>query len=143
MQSSSVTDRTRPTTPEFGRLYRVWLLVLTVAVGAFGFIDRVLISTLGQAIKEDLGLTDFQLGILGGLSFAILYSTLGLPIARLAERKSRVNIISVSIALFSAATALCGIAAGFWHLFLSLLRAGTAMDFANMWPQEEKTAAWK
>jgi predicted MFS family arabinose efflux permease len=130
MESSSVTDRTTPTAPDFGRLYRVWLLVLTVAVGAFGFIDRVLISTLGQAIKEDLGLTDFQLGILGGLSFAILYSTLGLPIARLAERKSRVNIISVSIALFSAATALCGMAAGFWHLFL--LRVGVGIGEAGV-----------
>ena len=98
---SSVTSRTNRGATQFGRSYRVWLLILTVAVGAFGFIDRVLISTLGQAIKEDLGLSDFQLGILGGLSFAILYSTLGLPIARLAERKSRINIISVSIALFS------------------------------------------
>jgi predicted MFS family arabinose efflux permease len=106
------------------------LLILTVAVGAFGFIDRVLISTLGQAIKEDLGLSDFQLGILGGLSFAILYSTLGLPIARLAERKSRINIISVSIALFSAATALCGMAAGFWHLFL--LRVGVGIGEAGV-----------
>jgi predicted MFS family arabinose efflux permease len=116
--------------PRFGGAYRAWLLFLTVCVGAFGFIDRIVISTLGEAIKRDLELTDFQLGILGGLSFAILYSTIGLPIARLAERKSRINIISASIALFSAATVLCGMAASFWHLFL--LRVGVGIGEAGV-----------
>lgn len=114
----------------FGPGYRMWLLALVMAVSAFGFIDRVLISTLGQAIKEDLGLTDFQLGILGGLSFALLYSTMGLPIARLAERRSRVNIISISVALFSATTVLCGMAGSFLHLFL--LRIGVGIGEAGV-----------
>ncbi|CAN5562621.1 MFS transporter [soil metagenome] len=114
----------------FGTGYRVWLLILTVAVGAFGFIDRVIFSTLAEAIKKDLSLTDFQLGLLGGLSFAIFYSTMGLPIARLAERRSRINIISISVALFSAATVMCGMAASFSHLFL--LRIGVGIGEAGV-----------
>lgn len=114
----------------FGPAYRAWLLALTVAVSAFGFIDRVIVATLGQPIKEDLGISDFQLGILGGLSFAIFYSTVGLPIARLAERRSRVNIISGSVALFSAAAALCGMAANFWQLVL--LRVGVGIGEAGV-----------
>ncbi|MCW2392691.1 spinster family MFS transporter [Sphingobium sp. B1D7B] len=116
--------------PQFGPGYRAWLLALTMAVSAFGFIDRVIVATLGQAIKDDLGLSDFQLGILSGLSFAILYSTMGLPIARLAERRSRINIISISVALFSAATVACGMAANFWQLFL--LRVGVGIGEAGV-----------
>lgn len=114
----------------FGPGYRAWLLAITVAVGAFGFIDRVVVTTLAEAIKQDLGLSDFQLGILGGLSFAIFYSTMGLPLARLAERRNRVNIISTSVALFSAATVMCGMAANFWQLFL--LRIGVGIGEAGV-----------
>lgn len=117
-------DAATAASARYGRGYRTWLLTLILLVAAFGYIDRVIIQTLGQAIKEDLGLSDFQLGILGGLSFAILYSTLGLPIARLAERRSRVNIISVSVALFSGMTVLCGMAANFWQLFLYRIGVG-------------------
>jgi len=119
-----------PDAASFGPGYRIWLLALTLAVAAFGFIDRVLIATLAEAIKKDLGLTDFQLGILGGLSFAALYSTVGLPIARLAERHNRVNIISASVALFSGATVLCGLAANFLQLFL--LRIGVGFGEAGV-----------
>jgi MFS family permease len=110
--------------PLFSKAYRTWLLTLVLLVAAFGYIDRVIIQTLGQAIKEDLELTDFQLGILGGLSFAILYSTLGLPIARLAERRSRINIISASVAIFSGMTVLAGTAAHFWQMFLYRIGVG-------------------
>jgi predicted MFS family arabinose efflux permease len=126
----AVNRSTRDGGDSFSNAYRAWLLALTVCVGAFGFIDRIVISTLGEAIKRDLALSDFQLGILGGLSFAILYSTIGLPIARLAERKSRINIISVSIGLFSIATVLCGFAASFWQLFL--LRIGVGIGEAGV-----------
>ncbi len=112
------------TSPSFSRTYRAWLLTLVLLVAAFGYIDRVIIQTLGEAIKQDLGLSDFQLGMLGGLSFAILYSTLGLPIARLAERRSRINIISVSVAIFSAMTAIAGTAANFWQMFLYRIGVG-------------------
>ena len=108
----------------FGPLYRGWLLTLVLLTAAFGYIDRVIVQTLAQPIKEDLGLSDFQLGMLSGLGFAILYSTLGLPIARLAERRSRVTIISVSVALFSGFTVLCGMAGNFVQLFLCRIGVG-------------------
>jgi predicted MFS family arabinose efflux permease len=114
-----VTDQ-----PLFGRAYQAWLLTLVLLVAAFAYVDRVIVQTLGQSIKEDLGLTDLQLGALGGLGFAILYSTLGLPIARLAERRSRVGIVSVSVGLFSVMTVLCGTAGGFWQLFLYRIGVG-------------------
>jgi predicted MFS family arabinose efflux permease len=112
--------------------YRFWLLTLLLLIAGFAFIDRVIMQTLGQVIKEDLSLTDLQLGVLGGLSFALLYSTLGLPIARLAERRSRVNIIAASVGLFSIMAALCGIAQNFWQLFL--YRVGVGIGEAGVQP---------
>lgn len=112
--------------------YRFWLLTLLLLIAAFAFIDRVIMQTLGQVIKEDLNLTDLQLGVLGGLSFALLYSTLGLPLARLAERHSRVNIIAASVGLFSVMAALCGLAQNFWQLFL--YRVGVGIGEAGVQP---------
>lgn len=108
----------------FGPAYRGMLLVLILLVSAFAYIDRVIVQTLAQPIKEDLGLSDFQLGLLGGLGFAILYSTLGLPIARLAERRDRITIVSVSITIFSLFSLLCGAAANFWQLFAARIGVG-------------------
>ncbi|MCR5875017.1 MFS transporter [Phenylobacterium sp. J426] len=98
----------------------------------FNFIDRTIISTIGQAIKEDLKLTDAQLGWLGGLSFALLYTTLGIPIARLAERKSRVNIITIAIVVWSGFTALCGLATSYVQLLL--FRVGVGIGEAGLSP---------
>lgn len=110
--------------PLFGRGYRASLLVLILLVSAFAYVDRVIVQTLAEPIKKDLGLTDFQFGLLGGLAFAILYSTLGLPIARLAERRDRVTIISVSVAVFSVMSLLCGMATNIWTLFLCRIGVG-------------------
>ncbi|MCW2349244.1 spinster family MFS transporter [Sphingobium sp. B12D2B] len=115
---------TTPSQRHYGPGYRAMLLALIMLVAAFAYVDRVIVQTLGQPIKEDLGLTDFQLGLLGGLGFAILYSTLGLPIARLAERRDRITIISVSVGLFSLMSALCGLSANFWQLFLCRIGVG-------------------
>lgn len=108
----------------FGRGYRATLLVLVLLVSAFAYVDRVIVQTLAEPIKHDLGLTDFQFGLLGGLAFAILYSSLGLPIARLAERRDRVTIISVSVAVFSVMSLLCGLATNVWTLFLCRIGVG-------------------
>src|SRR3546814_3629034 len=77
-----------------------------------------------EPIKKDLGLSDGQLGLMGGLAFALFYTGLGIPIAWLADRKSRVTIISVSLALWSGFTALCGFAGNFWQLFLARMGVG-------------------
>lgn len=98
--------------------------MLLVLVYTFNFIDRTIVATLGQAIKVDLRITDAQLGLLQGLAFAIFYTTLGIPLARLAERVSRVNLIAVCLALWSGMTALCGSAANYTQLFLYRMGVG-------------------
>jgi len=90
--------------------YRRWFLLLLILVYASSFVDRIIVAVVGQAIKVEMGLTDLQLGLIGGLAFSIFYTTLGIPLARLAERYNRVTLISLSIIAWSAMTALCGTA---------------------------------
>ncbi len=112
--------------------YRNVVLGFLLLAYTLNFIDRSIIGIIGQAIKVDLLLTDTQLGLLGGLAFALLYTSLGIPIARVAERANRVNLISVSIVIWSACTALCGIAQNFWQLLL--FRAGVGVGEAGCSP---------
>lgn len=119
-------------TPMFSEGYKQTVLWLLVLAYTFNFIDRTIISTIGQAIKVDLKLTDTQLGLLGGLAFALLYTTLGIPIARLAERHSRVNIITIAIVIWSGFTALCGMATNFVQLML--FRVGVGVGEAGLSP---------
>jgi MFS family permease len=102
-----------------GRVLAVLLLAYI-----FNFIDRQIIGVLAVPIKVDLALSDKQLGLMGGIAFALFYSGLAIPIAWLADRKSRVNIIAVSIALWSLFTAACGLAQNFWQLFLARMGVG-------------------
>lgn len=118
--------------PTYSAPYRNAVLWLLVTAYTFNFIDRTIISTIGQAIKVDLKLTDQQLGWLGGLSFALLYTALGIPIARLAERTSRVNIIAAAIVVWSGFTALCGVATGYVQLLL--FRVGVGVGEAGLSP---------
>ncbi len=104
--------------------YRGWFLLLLVLIYASNFVDRIIIAVVGQAMKVDLGLTDLQLGLLGGLAFSLFYAALGLPIARLADRFNRVTLIAVCIAAWSAMTALCGSAGGYWQLLVYRLGVG-------------------
>ncbi|MCG8442323.1 MAG: MFS transporter, partial [Caulobacterales bacterium] len=99
-------------TPRWTPYSRYLIAILTI-VYTFNFIDRQIIAILSPAIKADLGLSDTQLGFLKGFAFALFYATLGLPIARLADRRNRVTIIAAALALWSAMTALCGLAANF------------------------------
>ncbi len=81
--------------------------MLTI-VSVFAFIDRQLIIILQEAIKENLGLLDAQLGFVSGLAFSILYVIVVIPIARLADRPSRKNIITISLSIWSLIAALTG-----------------------------------
>ncbi|MBB3892022.1 MFS family permease [Phenylobacterium haematophilum] len=121
-----------PRQPLFSESYKQSVLWLLVLAYTFNFIDRTIISTIGQAIKVDLKLTDTQLGLLGGLAFALLYTTLGIPIARIAERHSRVNIITIAIVIWSGFTALCGLATSFFQLLL--FRVGVGVGEAGLSP---------
>jgi MFS family permease len=119
-------------TPTYSRPYTGWVLGLLLAVYVSNFIDRTILSVLQQPIKEEFRLADWQLGLLGGLSFALLYSILGVPIARLAERRNRVSIITVALLVWSAMTALCGLASGYAQLLLC--RVGVGVGEAGATP---------
>jgi predicted MFS family arabinose efflux permease len=100
------------------------VLAMLLLVYIFNFVDRQVLSILAAPIQADLKLDDAQMGLLGGVAFALLYSTLGVPLAWLADRTSRSWVIAVSLLIWSGFTALCGAAQGFGQLFLSRLGVG-------------------
>lgn len=100
------------------------VLVILLIAYIFNFLDRQIVSILAEPIKVDLGLSDSQLGLMGGMAFALLYTGLGIPIALLADRRNRVTIISISLGVWSAFTAVCGLAQNFWQLFLARMGVG-------------------
>ena len=120
-QDSTTKERVHPL---LSPRYRLWLVSLLVVVSALNFADRAVLSVLAQPIKEDLQLTDAQLGLLHGLGFAVLYSLLGIPLGWLAERVSRKGLIAACLALWSLMTAACGYAAGFVSLLLGRIGVG-------------------
>ncbi|HZY79917.1 MAG TPA: MFS transporter [Cyclobacteriaceae bacterium] len=104
--------------------YRNYVLAMLTLVYVFNFIDRQLLVILQEAIKKDLGLSDTQLGLLSGFTFAIFYVTVGIPIARLADKRSRRNIVALSLGLWSIMTALSGLARNFAQLLLARIGVG-------------------
>lgn len=108
----------------YSGIYKFTVLLVLLGANTVNFIDRTIINVVGQAIKEDLQISDTQLGLLGGLAFAALYTTLGIPIARLAERRNRVNIIVICLAAWSAMTALCGLAASYVQMLFARVGVG-------------------
>jgi len=120
------------------RASRYGLAVLFV-VALFNYIDRSIISILQEPLKADLGLSDTQLGALTGLSFAVLYTTMALPIARLADVWNRKRLIAGALAIWSTATAACGLATGFGTLVA--LRMGVAFGEAGCVPASHSMIA--
>jgi predicted MFS family arabinose efflux permease len=110
--------------PLFSRGYRAWLLGMLVATNALNLADRQGIAAVAQAIKLDLKFSDADMGMIQGLGFAIFYTLMGLPLARLAERTSRTRIIAGCLALFGVMVALCGTAKSFWGLLLFRVGVG-------------------
>jgi MFS family permease len=111
-----------------------------------GFIDRLILVLLVGPMQRDLGLSDTKIGLLIGLPFAVFYSLLGLPIARLADRSSRRNIIAAGIAAWSVMTAVCGLAGTFGRLLLArvgvgvgeaTLQAPATSLIADLFPREK------
>ena len=100
------------------------MVILLTALYMLSFLDRTIIVLLVEPIKADLGLTDTELSLLYGLAFAVFYTFLGIPIARLADRKSRRIIIMVGVSVWSLATALCGLAKNFGQLFAARVSVG-------------------
>jgi len=100
------------------------VLALLLLAYIFNFLDRQILGILAPAIKADLHLSDTEFGAIGGLAFALLYALLGVPLAYLADRTSRSGVIAWSLAVWSGFTALCGVATGYWQLFLFRLGVG-------------------
>src|SRR5438270_8929687 len=101
-------------------------IVLAILLLAYilNYLDRLMLGILAQPIKADLHLSDSRFGDIGGLAFALLYSVLALPFAFLADKTSRSAVVAGAVAVWSAFTALCGTAAGFWQLFAFRLGVG-------------------
>jgi len=104
--------------------YRNYVLLLLMVVYIFNFIDRQILVILQESIKAELLLSDKQLGLLSGFTFAIFYVVCGIPIARWADRYNRVNIVSTAIAVWSAMTAVSGFAGSFVHLLGARIGVG-------------------
>ena len=104
--------------------YKVRFLALMFTVATFNFADRAVFAAVAQSIKQDLGFTDLQLGLLQGAGFAIVYALLGLPIGWLAERVSRVRIIACATAIWSVMTVLTGAAGSFLQLLSARVGVG-------------------
>jgi len=119
-----VESEEAPLVPLVSASFRRYALVLLLAVYTVNFLDRQIVSILAEPIKRDLKLFDTQLGLLTGLAFAIFYTFLGLPIARLAERSNRVTIIGVSLAVWSGFTVVCGVATNYAQLLLARIGVG-------------------
>jgi predicted MFS family arabinose efflux permease len=109
-----------------------YVLVIMTLVYVVNYLDRQILGILNPQIKAEFHLTNGQIGLLGGPVFAIIYATLGIPIAVLAERANRRNIIAASLAMFSIMTVLCGYASHYWQLLLA--RFGTGIGEAGTGP---------
>ena len=96
------------------------------------FIDRQILSLLVAPIRADLGISDTQMGLLGGLAFAIFYSVLGVPFGRMADSYSRRNIIAAGVFFWSLMTAVCAVARSYTSLFLA--RMGVGVGEATLGP---------
>lgn len=129
---------------------RTLVLLLLTLVYAFNFVDRQIIGIVSPFIQEEMGLNDSQLGWLKGLAFAFLYTTVGVPIAWLADRYNRVKIVSISLALWSGFTALTGMANSFITLLLARIGVGIGEAggsppshsiISDLYGKEERTSA--
>lgn len=109
-----------------------YVLTMLTIVSFFNYLDRSIIAVLIEPIKRDLDLSDSQMGLVAGFAFAMLYAVLGLPLARLADRRSRVTLVSICVAVWSAMTALTGTARNFTELFL--VRVGVGVGEAGCTP---------
>ena len=103
---------------------RHYALGILVVIYTFNFIDRQILSILLEPVKTELDLSDTQMGMLTGFAFAMFYATLGIPIARYADRSNRRNLIVAALSVWSLFTALSGLAQNFWHMLIARIGVG-------------------
>jgi predicted MFS family arabinose efflux permease len=135
---------------EEDRRYRRWALGILTLVYVSNFVDRQILSILLEPIKQTFELSDTQLGFLSGISFALFYATLGIPIAMWADRGNRRNIITLATAVFSVMTLVCGMAQSFVQLALARIGVGIGEAgasppshsmIADLYPPHERATA--
>ena len=119
-------------TKRTGRGYAWYVVVVLLIAQAFSFLDRMIMGLLVGPIRESFQISDTQYSLLAGLAFSLFYAVMGLPLARIADSKSRRNLIAAGIAVWSVMTALCGLAKGFWSLFIT--RVGVGVGEATLAP---------
>ncbi len=121
-----MTDITTPPQGQSAKLgWYPYLVVLILGlVYTFSYLDRQIVAILAEPIKNDLNLTDTQVGMLSGLMFALFYTAFGIPVAWLADRKNRVRIVALACFLWSAFSGLCGLAQNFTHLVIARIGVG-------------------
>jgi MFS family permease len=129
--SSVVLQGSEASLPEASN-YSWYVLVVLVIVYILNFIDRQILSILAVDIKADLGLTDADMGFLGGAAFAVFYALFGIPLGRLADNWSRVKLLSIGLALWSIMTALSGFARN--QAELTIARMGVGVGEATASP---------
>jgi MFS family permease len=112
--------------------YAWYTIIVLLVAYTLAFIDRVILSLLVEPIRRDLGISDTQMSLLHGFAFAIFYSLLGIPIARLADRRDRRLIIGIGVAFWSIMNAMCGLARSFWEMFAA--RVGVGIGEAALSP---------
>ena len=122
----------RPHAAELTRGYRAWALFILMLLNALNVADRQGLAAVAPALKSDLRLTDTEMGLIQGLAFAIFHSLLGLPLARLAERRSRTRIVAASMAMFACFSALASQIRGFTALLVC--RVGVSIGDAGLGP---------
>ena len=113
-----------PPPEDYSAGYKRFVLVMLTLVYAFNFIDRQILVILQEPIKNDMGLSDAQLGLLSGFTFAVVYVSAGIPLAYWADRSNRRNIVAAALAIWSAMTALSGLAQNYTQLLLARLGVG-------------------
>ena len=104
---------------------RAWMTVAILMLAyVLSFVDRQILNLLVEPIRRDLDITDTHMSLLMGFSFAVFYTICGVPIGRLADRKSRRGIIAIGVLVWSLMTALCGTAKTFWHFLVCRIGVG-------------------
>jgi MFS family permease len=116
-----------------GSLAYPWFVVGILMVAyVFSFVDRQILNLLVGPIRRDLGISDTQMSLLMGFSFAVFYTVMGIPLGKLADSKSRRALIAAGVVVWSVMTALCGMAKQYWHLLLA--RVGVGVGEAALSP---------
>ena len=131
MSPASATN-TRANQPNASLGYAWYVVIVLTGLYMLSFVDRTILGLLVGSIKRDLGISDTRIGLLQGLSFALFYTIMGLPLGRLADTRSRRNLIAAGVVVWSLFTSACSIAKSFWSLFFT--RIGVGIGEAGLSP---------